>query len=155
MQEITVTGHLGRDAQVRQSSNSGENFISFTLASNTFSKGEKRTTWFDVVANSTKKTQNMVPYLKSGSNVIVIGELQASLYETPSGESRIRLSIYADRLEFNGVEKKGDDNNGQTTKPTATKPTPAAKPAPKKADDEEITMTSAHTDDSSDEELPF
>ena len=155
MNVFTVTGRLGRDAQSKTPQSGGESFIVFSIAEDQFFKKQEVTVWYEVIANETKKLKSMLPYLKKGSSVVVTGFQHVSLDEY-NGEKKIRITIYADRVEFNSNGKNDSSNN---------------EPAPKseaKKDDEEITVTKKaskketpapapepETSDSDDDDLPF
>jgi len=153
MQSITVTGRLGRDPQQHQSSNGGEPFATFTMASNSRIKGVDKTTWYDVLVSLNKRTSGMIQYLKKGSSVIVIGELDVSTYDANDG-TRVRLSINCEHIEFNGGDGSGVNKTNNTQQNASESPTDvqaetapvktAAKSAKKATSDapEDIPMTS-------------
>lgn len=162
MQVITVTGRLGRDAKTYESGNGGEPFVTFTLASDSKIKGEEKTTWYDVIATSSKKVKAMTPYLKKGTAVCVIGDFSASLYDTKDGEKGIRLSINADRIDFNGTSQKqtqeGDAETPVVTEAPKKATTTAKKAAKKTTEPEDIPMVSKPTPvaaEEGEEDLPF
>ena len=148
MQSITVTGRLGRDPQQHQSSNGGEPFATFTMASNSRIKGVDKTTWQDVLVSLNKRTSGMIQYLKKGSSVIVIGELDVSTYDANDG-TRVRLSINCEHIEFNGGDGSGVNKTNNTQQNTSESPTDVqakttSKSAKKATSDapEDIPMTS-------------
>ena len=148
MQSITVTGRLVRDTQQHQSSNGGEPFATFTMASNSRIKGVDKTTWYDVLVSLNKRTSGMIQYLKKGSSVIVIGELDVSTYDANDG-TRVRLSINCEHIEFNGGDGSGVNKTNNTQQNTSESPTDVqakttSKSAKKATSDapEDIPMTS-------------
>lgn len=113
MQTIIVTGRLGHDAKIYTSTN-GNNFIAFSIASNTrIKKNEENTYWWDVVVPNhlLERYKNMVGYLTKGSAVIVQGELDPEIQYDNNGKPRLRLTISAVSIQFNSI---GNQNtNGQ------------------------------------------
>ena len=76
--KVHVIGRLGSDAEVRQTK-TGKDFTSLTVAVDEFIKGEKATTWFNVVdfADSAKKRAE---FLKKGSLVEIQGIETVRMY---------------------------------------------------------------------------
>ena len=70
MQTFTVTGNLGRDAEVSKTQ-SGKDLVKFSIAS----KGYKETTWFNCVSFQERHVK-LAQYLTKGSVVSVSGELE-------------------------------------------------------------------------------
>jgi single stranded DNA-binding protein len=159
MQKIIVSGRLTKDAVSHQGSNGGDGFFTFGLAANTRVKGNEVATFYDVVCNTSRRTQNMIQHLTKGTAVIVTGDFSAGLYDRNDGSKGIRLSINADSIEFNSTGGKRDENaDGQanTGAPEQEAPKPAKKGAAKKVEtpDEDIVMTSGDSVDDNDD-LPF
>jgi single-strand DNA-binding protein len=72
MIQVTVSGNLGRDAEMK-STQSG--FVcSFSVASNRKVKGNDETTWVDCSIWG-KRAEALGPHLSKGSRVVVVGEL--------------------------------------------------------------------------------
>lgn len=84
-------------------------------------------------------------FLQKGSQIIVDGKLVYEEWKTPGGESRSRLSVRADRVQFlNGTRQRaaqGDAPQAATAQPAQQPPqaAPAAPPPPPPAvnDDDE------------------
>lgn len=154
MNVFIVTGRLGRDAESKTPQSGGESFIVFSIAEDQFFKKQNITVWYEVIANETKKLKSMLPYLKKGSSVMVTGFQHVALDEY-NGEKKIRITIYADRVEFNSNGKNDNSNNEPNPKTEAKK------------EDEEIIVTKKTTKkeapapepepstDDGDDELPF
>lgn len=70
----TVTGKVGKDAEVRE--HEGRKFISFNIASNEVKNGNTKTTWVRV----TSPQASLAEYLKKGKSVTVVGKLSFSVY---------------------------------------------------------------------------
>jgi single-strand DNA-binding protein len=71
---ITISGRVvGRDAAPRQAG--GETVVQFCVGDNRKVKGEWITTFFDVSIWG-KRGEALLPMLRKGTNVVVIGELQ-------------------------------------------------------------------------------
>lgn len=110
MQSITITGRLGKDAK-QFTSAKGVPFYSFSVAVDSKVKGNEVTTWYSVVMPDNDRFKNMFKYLKKGTSVIVIGDLNATL-DTYNGSTRMNLVISANNVYFNGNSSK--QNNSQT-----------------------------------------
>lgn len=101
MQNITISGNLTSDATISPNQNGGEN-MSFRVAVNDNRKGEKTTTFYDVVASR----NGAFDYLKKGQSVVVCGRLAISVVEK-EGKTYTNLDIYARDIELTGGQKNG------------------------------------------------
>jgi single stranded DNA-binding protein (ssb) len=95
MNSITIAGHLGRDPEERVTP-SGQKVVNFSVATNKRKAGKDETTWWRVTVWGENK---IVPYLKKGSGVIVIGSLDVRTYDK-EGVQQISLDITADTIHF-------------------------------------------------------
>lgn len=128
MQNITVIGRLGRDAELRQTADS--TFLSFTIAASSKVRGVEKTTWYDVISFN-EKDQRIKEYLKKGSNIVVIGELDLSIQDGRDGKPHLRASIVADKITFAGSSSSGstqDNASSAATAPRAAAPVAEAQP---------------------------
>ena len=70
----TLTGNIGKDAEVREYE--GRKFVTFSVAVNETKKGEQKTTWVSV----SSPQENLAAHLKKGKQVMVIGKISVSIY---------------------------------------------------------------------------
>lgn len=93
MNVITITGNIGKDAEVKQY---GERYkISFSVATNEKRKDGDRTDWHNV--NYWSKSNGIAPYLKKGQQVAVQGAQRHDKHE-----GKYFASIDAYRVELIG-----------------------------------------------------
>ena len=130
MQKITIMGNMGRDAQVRESSN-GRKFVTFSVAVNSQRNGETKTSWYNVVWFN--YNQNMIDFLKKGHIVVVGGDLDADLRVDQTGATRIERNVFADYVQFALTSRKEDESG--TTPSSETKESSV-----NVADDEEVSV---------------
>lgn len=99
---ITITGRLGRDAELR---GDGGSILSMRLASNYSAKENgqwvEKTNWLDAVMFG-NRAQAVAPYLKKGTEVAISGELRIREYETRDGSKRNAVEIVVDELKLAG-----------------------------------------------------
>ena len=98
MLNIELIGRLGADSEIRNTKN-GKQMVSFRVATDDFSGGERTTTWVNVMWTGDRAIK-MQEHLKKGSHVDVRGVLRTSIYKTKSGESAISHDVFADRVDF-------------------------------------------------------
>ena len=79
MQNLTVNGRIGKDAELRTLQN-GQTVCSFTLASDQGFGDKKTTNWFRISLWG-KRGQSLAPYLLKGGQVVVAGELEIGEWE--------------------------------------------------------------------------
>lgn len=116
MQQIIITGNLGRDPEMRYLQ-SGQAVTSFSVATNrtwTDRNGEqhKETDWFRVSAWG-NQAENCNKYLVKGSKVLVIGRITSDpktggprIWKGDDGEARSSHEVNASHVEF--LSSKGD-----------------------------------------------
>ncbi len=102
MNEITLTGYLGNDAQVKNIKD--QKVINFSVATSknyTDQAGEKKstTTWVD--CSMWRKTDNISVHLIKGKHVLVKGEPSAQAYIPKEGtEAKAVLHCSVEEIEF-------------------------------------------------------
>jgi single-strand DNA-binding protein len=100
MNKITITGNLGKDAEVRTTT-SGKKVCAFSVASTkSFKRGdqwEKSTTWFNVSLWG-DKAERFAQALKKGVRVHLEGELRQNKFTDKSGEERSNYEVVAERV---------------------------------------------------------
>ena len=118
MQKAMIIGNLGRDAELKEVN--GRQFISFTLA-----ESDKRrtadgnvvesTTWYECTMNN----GNVLPYLKKGTQVMVIGRSYGTGYiSKQTGEVAVSMKCAVQEMQL-----LGSSNNVQhQAQPTSTHP---------------------------------
>lgn len=93
----TLIGNLGRDAEVKSAD--GRQFVTFTIASTESYKKEsgereEKTQWVSCTMNQV--SNNLLPYLKKGAKVCVVGRMSAKLYSSAKDrclKSGLNLSV--------------------------------------------------------------
>ncbi len=110
---IIIAGHLGADPEVRFSSN-GRKITTFRVASNTKKNGNPETIWWQVTVFG-ENMDKLISYLKKGSAVIVMGELQKpEIFNDREGKPQPSLNVIASNISFSPFGK-GDRNSGSET----------------------------------------
>lgn len=94
MKEITIIGNIGANAVLRQTSD-GRSLMTFSVAVN---NSNNETLWFNCVANYRER---LFPYLEKGTQVCVMGDLQAKDYQ-----GKIDLSVNVDKMELCGTKSE-------------------------------------------------
>lgn len=109
MQQISIIGHIGKDAVVR--STNGKEIITFNVGVNadyTNGSGEtvQRTNWYSCIFKRTGVAQ----YLKKGDKVWIQGELNPKIYVNDRKEASLDLTVNVGRIEF--LSNKKEDAAG-------------------------------------------
>lgn len=97
---VEVAGHLGADPEERFTSN-GKRVITLRIAARIRQGGQDETVWWRVnIWND--RFDKMMPFLKKGSPVIVIGEMSKpeTYTSTRDGSVQISLSMTAEIVKF-------------------------------------------------------
>ena len=88
MQSLTITGGLGRDAELK-TTQSGDEILSFSVGSTQGYGDKKSTNWFRCTVWG-KRGRSIAQYLTKGTKVTVQGELSIGEYDgKPQYEIRV------------------------------------------------------------------
>ena len=113
MNIIHIAGHLGADPEVRFTS-SGQKVTTLRLAAKTRKGGKDDTIWWRVTIWG-DQFDKMMPYLKKGSPVMVIGELvKPEIFTDRDGNPQISMNMTASQIMFSPFGR-GDKPQEQTT----------------------------------------
>ncbi len=108
MNFLHLGGHLGSDPEIRYTSN-GKKVTVLRLATKTRKGNTDDTMWWRVTIWG-DQYDNMVPYLKKGSPLLVFGEMsKPEIYTDKNGQPQISLGITASSISFSpfGRGEKG------------------------------------------------
>lgn len=99
MNQTTIAGHLGADPEVRFTS-SGQKVTTLRVAARVRRTGKDETIWWRVTIWG-EQFDKMMPYLKKGSPVIVIGEMnKPEIFTDREGRAQVSMSLTASDLMF-------------------------------------------------------
>lgn len=111
MQTFTVTGNLGRDAEV-STTQSGKQLVKFSIAS----KGYKDTTWFNCVSFQERHVK-LVQYLTKGGIVSVSGEVDLQKVEDGKG---YWVSVVVNNIGLHGGKQSSDTPKAESPRQSLT-----------------------------------
>ena len=105
---VQIIGNLGSDPETKMLP-SGQRIITFSIATSYKKKGEETSTWWSVTLWD-KKFDPMLPHIKKGTLLLVVGDLAPpKTYVDKNGQTKINLSISADIIRFLPGKKKEED----------------------------------------------
>lgn len=111
MQNITIAGRVGKDAETRQAGSS--NVTSFNVAVDQGYGQNKSTNWFRVSIWG-QRGEKLAGYIRKGDNITVVGEFTLGEYD-----GKPQLNVNAHDVALQGQRGQG---GGQGSAPT---PAPA------------------------------
>lgn len=101
MKNLTISGNIGKDAEVRRT-NDGTPVASFSVAV----KDRQETVWFDVSLWG-KRGETLAQYLTKGTTVSVSGDLGTREYN-----GKTYLTVRANEVTLLGGKKRDDSAQG-------------------------------------------
>ena len=124
-QQISITGYLGADPELRQTNESGIDVCNFNVATNESwieenGQRQTRTTWFRVTTWN-GQARACANYLKKGSRVQVIGKMrEPTVYVGRDGRHRANLNLTAGPagIIFLDPSDRGQQQQQQASPPT-------------------------------------
>lgn len=117
MNKCIFIGNLTKDPE-SQKTNSGVDVCRFSIAVNrtyTNSNGEREVDFINIVAWR-GLADNCAKYLKKGSKVCVVGQLQNRTWEDKDGNKRTATDIMAEDVEFVSPKQSTDESNKTAVK---------------------------------------
>ncbi len=120
MNFIHVAGHLGADPEVRFTS-SGQKVITLRLAAKARRSGKDETIWWRITIWG-EQFDKMMPYLKKGSSIIVMGEMnKPEIFTDREGKAQVSMGITASNITFSpfGRTEKQQDTQTVASAPVA------------------------------------
>ena len=105
---VEIAGRLGKDAESRFTP-SGQKVTTLTVATNVRKAGKDETVWWRVTIWG-ERYDKMMPYLKKGSAIIVVGEMgKPDIWTDKEGRPQVSLELTAEIIRFNpfGSSEKG------------------------------------------------
>ena len=124
--DITLVGNIGRDPETRYTQN-GKMNVQFTLAVNKRrGNGDEATNWYRVTAwgRLAEVLDNLLQQgaLVKGKQVFVAGDLDARDYQTQSGETRVSLDVFANRVQLLSARDGSESQpHGQGQRPSQSR----------------------------------
>ena len=103
---VILIGNLGKDPEIKTTP-SGKKVANFSLATTRTVKGEKSTSWHNLVA--WEKTAEIVEkWLKKGSKVFVEGRIEYRTWDKGDGTKGYMTDIVVESLQM--LDKKEQDS---------------------------------------------
>lgn len=116
MNHLFIAGHLGADPEERFTA-TGKRVISLRLAARSRQGGKDDTIWYRVNIWG-DRFDKMIPYLKKGSAVIVMGELnKPETYVDKEGITRVSLTVTAETIKFSPFGRPERSSEGVQLSP--------------------------------------
>ncbi|MDF2549257.1 MAG: Single-stranded DNA-binding protein [Chlamydiales bacterium] len=116
---IEIAGHLGSDPESRFTPN-GQKVTTFRVATNVRKGGKDETVWWRVTIWG-DRFDRMMTYLKKGSAVIVVGDMnKPEIYNDKEGHPQISLEVTAEMIRFSPFGKSDRPEGGQSAGQGAT-----------------------------------
>ena len=109
---VVLMGRIVNDLELK-TTQSGLSVVSFRIAvDRKYSKGEKQTDFFDIVAWR-NHAEFICKYFRKGSLIALEGELQTRSYQTKDGANRTVTEVLVNNVSFTGERNTGERTKGQ------------------------------------------
>lgn len=115
---VQIAGRLGKDAETRFTT-SGQKVTTLTLATNVRKGGKDETVWWRVTIWG-ERYDKMLPYLKKGTALIVVGEMnKPEIWNDKEGRPQVGLELTAEIIRFSPFGGNGERSQEQGANNTA------------------------------------
>ncbi len=111
---ITISGHLGRDAERKQVGASS--VCEFSIAVTSKKKDGDSTAWYRCTIWG-KRGDSLAPHLAKGTAVIVGGEFMPREFDGKDGGTRTSLEVNVSSFSFAGSKADGGSSTAQAVQP--------------------------------------
>jgi single-strand DNA-binding protein len=117
---VEIAGHLGGDPEVRFTSKEGKKVTNFSVATKVRRSGKDETVWWRVVIWG-DRFDGVMPYLKKGSAIIVVGEMTPpKIYSDKENRPQVSLEIEAQIIKLSPFGRQDRTGSEQPSMPQAT-----------------------------------
>lgn len=102
MNQVTLTGRLTRDAELKSIGVNNTPKLSFSLAVERNYQKDKNNKVVDYIDIELlgNRANSLAQYLTKGKSLLVLGELNIDKYQDKEGNTRYATKVKADRIEF-------------------------------------------------------
>jgi single-strand DNA-binding protein len=126
MNNITISGSLGRDAETKYLNN-GDAVASFSVAD---SQGkDKPTIWWNCSLFG-KRAGSLIQYLTKGQAVTVVGSVSQREYTDKEGQKKTAIDVRVNDIALQGGKRESSEQ--PVSRPAPTRSAPPALTAPPK-----------------------
>lgn len=109
---VVLMGRIVNDLELK-TTQSGLSVVNFRIAvDRKYSKGEKQTDFFDIVAWK-NHAEFICKYFRKGSLIALEGELQTRSYQTKDGANRTVTEVLVNNVSFTGERNTGERTKDQ------------------------------------------
>lgn len=109
---VVLMGRIVNDLELKITQ-SGLSVVNFRIAvDRKYSKGEKQTDFFDIVAWK-NHAEFICKYFRKGSLIALEGELQTRSYQTKDGANRTVTEVLVNNVSFTGERNTGERTKDQ------------------------------------------
>lgn len=109
---VVLMGRIVNDLELK-TTQSGLSVVNFRIAvDRKYSKGEKQTDFFDIVAWR-NQAEFICRYFRKGSLIALEGELQTRSYQTKDGANRTVTEVLVNNVSFTGERNTGERTKDQ------------------------------------------
>jgi single-strand DNA-binding protein len=130
LNHVTLAGRLTRDPELRQIPGSDQSVAAFGLAINrrwkdrTTGEPKEEATFLDCEAWG-RTAQLVAQYLHKGSACYLEGRLKLDQWQDPQGQSRSKVKVIANNIQFLDSKPQDGDTEGDDEDPAAAPARPA------------------------------
>ena len=115
MNSWNFTGNLGRDAEQRFTTN-GDSVVSFSVGVKSGFGEKASTTWVNCSMFG-KRGESALPYLKKGTQVGIVGEVNNREYQDKDGQKRYSLDVRVSDMTLLGGKSDRSESAPSQPKP--------------------------------------
>ena len=111
----TISGHVGRDAELRDAP-SGDQVLNFSIAVSRKSRDSEKTIWVDCAIWG-KRADALAPYILKGTSLTVVGPLDTREFQKRDGSAGFALTCRVQELTFGGKGERREESASHETRP--------------------------------------
>jgi len=131
MQQLTLVGHIGNDAEVKDLGTT--QVINFSLAVTEKVKNENVTTWYKCAYFTNNAA--IAPWLTKGSLIGVLGKPDIEVYQAGDGSTKANLKCFVREIKLYSSTKDKTASPQQARQAPTTPPTQNQPPKEEEPDD--------------------
>ena len=118
MKTIILDGRVGTKGTEVKSTKAGKPYAHFSMANNTFSNGEEKTEWYDVISYDPAFIEKRAQYLGKGSYVIVTGSIRTEVKVGQDNKMWVNHYVTATNIDTPRLGVKPESENQASVQDT-------------------------------------
>ncbi len=115
MKQLSIAGRIGKDAEIKTTTQGGHTLCRWTVAVDSRKGQERTTTWVSCTLFG-KRGEALAKYMTKGTAVACVGDLEVRTWQDKDGATRVDVGVVVSEVTLlgggRGGERSPEDRSG-------------------------------------------